>query len=355
MKNNSARFRLKQDEIEILMQYRGIKEATDEAGVDDKDVKHGWLKTKQASLFFKNPNFKQEELDAIQKIKDECIKEVKEYAPKYHAIETVKSKDAHLLVIDIADLHIGKLATAFETGEDYNSQIAVKRAKDGLQGILNKSEGFYIDKVLFVAGNDILHTDNTKRTTTAGTPQDTDGMWYDNFLMAKNLYIELLEKLLSFAEVEVVYNPSNHDYTHGFFLMQLIEAHFSKSSIRFNVDLKHRKAFRYGTNLIGTTHGDGAKIENLPLLLATEFPILWSKTKHRYIYSHHVHHKTSKDFIGVTFETLRSPSGSDSWHKKNGYCGVPRAVEGYIHHKEFGQIARLTHIFSALLVFSLYL
>jgi hypothetical protein len=355
MGNNSARFRLKQDEIEVLMQYRGIKNATDEAGVDDKDVKHGWLKTKQASLFFKNPNFKQEELDAIQKIKDECIKEVKEYAPKYHAIETVKSKDAHLLVIDIADLHIGKLATAFETGEDYNSQIAVKRAKDGLQGILNKSEGFYIDKVLFVAGNDILHTDNTKRTTTAGTPQDTDGMWYDNFLMAKNLYIELLEKLISFAEVEVVYNPSKPRLTHGFFLMQLIEAHFSNSSIRFNVDLKHRKAFKYGNNLIGTTHGDGAKIENLPLLLATEFPILWSKTKHRYIYSHHVHHKTSKDFIGVTFETLRSPSGSDSWHHKNGYTGVPRAVEGYIHHKEFGQIARLTHIFSALLVFSLYL
>jgi hypothetical protein len=345
MGNNSARFRLKQDEIEILMQYRGIKNATDEAGVDDKDVKHGWLKTKQASLFFKNPNFKQEELDAIQKIKDECIKEVKEYAPKYHAIETVKSKDAHLLVIDIADLHIGKLATAFETGEDYNSQIAVKRAKDGLQGILNKSEGFYIDKVLFVAGNDILHTDNTKRTTTAGTPQDTDGMWYDNFIMAKNLYIELLEKLLSFAEVEVVYNPSNHDFTHGFFLMQLIEAHFANSTINFNVNLLHRKAFKYGNNLIGTTHGDGAKIENLPLLLATEFPILWSKTKHRYIYSHHVHHKTSKDFIGVTFETLRSPSGSDSWHHKNGYTGVPKAVEGYIHHKEFGQIARLTHIF----------
>ena len=345
MANNSARFRLKQDEIEILMQYRGIKEATDEAGVDDKDVKHGWLKTKQASLFFKNPNFKIEELNEIQKIKDECIKEVKLYAPKYHAIETIKSTDTHLLVIDIADLHIGKLATAFETGEDYNSQIAVKRAKDGLQGILNKAKGFDIDKVLFVAGNDILHTDNTRRTTTGGTPQDTDGMWYDNFIMAKNLYIELLEKLMSFAEVEVVYNPSNHDYTHGFFLMQLIEAHFSKSTIRFNVDLKHRKAFKYGKNLIGTTHGDGAKIENLPLLLATEFPILWSETKHRYIYSHHIHHKTSKDFIGVTFETLRSPSGSDSWHHKNGYTGVPRAVEGYVHHKEFGQIARLTHIF----------
>ena len=357
MKNNSARFRLKQDEIEILMQYRGIKEATDEAGVDDKDVKHGWLKTKQASLFFKNPNFKAEELNAIQQIKDECIKEVKKYAPKYNDT-TIKydiDTDGHLLVIDIADLHIGKLATAFETGEDYNSQIAVKRAKDGLQGILNKAKGFYIDKVLFVAGNDILHTDNTRRTTTGGTPQDTDGMWYENFIMAKNLYIELLEKLLSFAEVEVVYNPSNHDLTHGFFLMQLIEAHFAKSTIKFNVDLLHRKAFKYGNNLIGTTHGDGAKVENLPLLLATEFPILWSQTKHRYIYSHHIHHKQSRDFVGCTFETLRSPSSSDSWHKKNGYCGVPRAVEGYVHHKEFGQVARITHIFSALFVFCLYL
>jgi hypothetical protein len=214
-----------------------------------------------------------------------------------------------------------------------------------MQGILDKAKGFNIDKVLFVAGNDILHTDNTRRTTTGGTPQDTDGMWYDNFIMAKNLYIDLLEKLISFADVEVVYNPSNHDLTHGFFLMQLIEAHFANSTINFNVNLLHRKAFKYGNNLIGTTHGDGAKIEHLPLLLATEFPILWSETKHRYIYSHHVHHKTSKDFIGVTFETLRSPSGSDSWHHKNGYTGVPKAVEGYIHHKEFGQVARITHVF----------
>jgi len=345
MKNTSARFRLKKDEIEILMQYRGIKNATDDAGVDDKDVKHGWLKTKEASLFFKNPNFKAEELNEIQKIKDQAIAEVKAYAPKYTVIKTNKSPDDHLLIIDIADLHIGKLSTAFETGEDYNCQIAVKRAKEGMQGILNKAKGFTIDKVLFVAGNDILHTDNTRRSTTAGTPQDTDGQWHQNFIMAKNLYIDLLEQLMSFAEVEVVYNPSNHDLTHGFFLMQLIEAHFAKSNIKFNVDLLHRKAFKYGKNLIGTTHGDGAKVENLPMLLATEFPILWSETKHRYIFSHHVHHKISKDMIGVTFETLRSPSGTDAWHHKNGYTGVPKSVEGFIFHKEFGQIARLTHNF----------
>jgi hypothetical protein len=149
--------------------------------------------------------------------------------------------------------------------------------------------------------------------------------------------LNYLEQLQTIAEVEVVYNPSNHDLTHGFFLLQLIEAHFHNSSIRFNVDLKHRKAFKYGTNLIGTTHGDGAKTENLPLLLATEFPILWSETKHRYIYSHHVHHKKSTDFIGCTFETLRSPSGTDSWHYKKGLQAFQKRLKATYTIKNTGK------------------
>jgi hypothetical protein len=345
MKKNN-RFRLKQDEIEVLNQYRAIKSASDEIGVNDKDVKHGWLKSKDASLFFKNPNFKTEDEQGFDIIKKATIEAVKNHAPKYKKIDRVEDKEANLLVIDIADLHIGKLASAFETGEDYNCQIAVQRAKEGLMGIIQKSKGYTIDKILFVAGNDILHTDNTKRQTTSGTPQDTDGMWYDNFLTAKQLYIDLLEMLVHIADVEVVYNPSNHDYTHGFFLMQLIEAHFNKAqNIVFNVDLKHRKAFQYYDNFIGTTHGDGAKLEALPLLYATEHSILWANTKHRYVYTHHVHHKNGKDFPGITIESLRSPSGTDSWHHRNGFCGGIKAVEGYIHSKYNGQIARLTHLF----------
>jgi hypothetical protein len=65
---------------------------------------------------------------------------------------------------------------------------------------------------------------------------------------------------------------------------------------------------------------------------------------YRYVYTHHVHHKNSKDYIGVTVESLRSPSPSDSWHNIKGYISK-QAIEGFIHHKENGQIARLTHYF----------
>jgi hypothetical protein len=260
-------------------------------------------------------------------------------------IERNPTSDPHLLVISLADLHIGKLAESFETGEDYNNQVAVKRAKDGVQGILNKASGFNIEKIVFVGGNDILHIDTPKRTTTSGTPQDTDGMWYSNFLIAKQLYIDILNTLLETADIHFVFNPSNHDYMTGFFLADLIKTYFKDcKNITFDCSLSHRKYLKYGQNLIGTTHGDGARVENLPLLMAHESPD-WSSCKHRYVYFHHIHHKTSKDYLGVSVESFRSPSSADSWHHRNGFQHAPKAIEGMVHHPEFGQVAKLIHIF----------
>lgn len=345
MKKNTNRFRLKEDEQEILFKYRAIKEQSENIGINPEDVKHGWLKSDEASLFFTNPAYKNETQKAYEKLRQGLLNEFKEYSPTYPKIKRDKAKEGHLLVIDPADVHIGKLCSSFETGCDYNSQIAVQRVWDGVLGILNKSKGYEIDKILFVIGNDILHTDTPRRTTTSGTPQDTDGMWYENFLTGVRLYVDIINILSNLSDVHVVYNPSNHDYTNGFFLAQLIETHFRLSkNVSFDVSISHRKYYRYGQNLIGTTHGDGAKSQDLPLLMAHESKD-WTECKHRYIYTHHLHHKVSKDIMSVCVEALRSPSGTDSWHHRNGYQHAPKAIEGYIHSKEFGQVCRITHLF----------
>jgi hypothetical protein len=85
--------------------------------------------------------------------------------------------------------------------------------------------------------------------------------------------------------------------------------------------------------------------------MASEKPQEWANTTHRYWYLHHLHHKIkhkwldAKDYIGVTVEYMRSPSASDSWHAGKGFCGVPKAVEGFLHDKESGQVARFVHYF----------
>jgi lysophospholipase L1-like esterase len=340
MSSRKYRMRLDEEEHRLIRDHRALEQECEQTGIPLQDVNHYWYKGKNFSLHVKNPG------TSIEDMRDGVIQEMNKYSPTYTEIKREKAKDNHCLVLDPADIHIGKLATAFETGEDYNAQIAVKRVLEGVQGILDKSSGFNIDKIVLIGGNDVLHIDTPKRTTTAGTPQDTDGMWYDNFLTAKKLYVDILEQLASIADVVFIYNPSNHDYTNGFFLADVIQSWFrNHPNISFDCSIAHRKYFQYHKNLIGTTHGDGAKPQELPLLMAQEAPAQWASTKHRYIYTHHVHHKNAKDFVGVTVESLRSPSAADSWHHRNGYQHNPKAVEGFIHHPEHGQVARLTHIF----------
>jgi len=183
---NTTRLRLKQDEVDIIQEYRGLKKAADESGVHIDDVKHAWIKNNDASLFVKNPNFQTVQRNEFIK---NLIEDLDNHSPKYPKIKREKSKAGHLMVLDPADIHIGKLCTRLETGQEYNSQLAVKRVLKGVRGILKSSNGFDIDKINFIGGNDILHIDTPHRKTTSGTPQDTEGMWYENFIMAKNKVI----------------------------------------------------------------------------------------------------------------------------------------------------------------------
>ena len=281
----------------IKKENPALSEECETVGIDPNDVRHAWYKGEHWSINFK-PSSSGPTFDEMLK---EHIENVKNHTFNYKPIVRERYPDSCLLVIDPADVHIGKLARSFETGEEYNSQIAVQRVKDGVQGILDKTAGFNIDKILFIAGNDIMHVDTPKRVTTSGTPQDTDGMWYDNFLLAKRLYVDVVDQLMQVADVRFMFNPSNHDYQSGFFLADSISSWFKKcKNVSFDVSIAHRKYYKYHNNLIGTTHGDGAKAQDLPLLMAQEAKKDWAEAKNRYVYIHHIHHKMSKDFIGVT-------------------------------------------------------
>ena len=323
---------------------KGIFNECENVGIDPEKVKHYWYKGKNYSINVKGAD---NNVFNYADFKDDFIGSVKDIRPNHiQIIRTKSDEESHCLLIDPADVHINKLCSAFETGEEYNSQIAVQRVKDGVSSIIKKSEGFNIDKIILIVGNDILNTDNTKNSTTKFTPQDTHLKWFDAFLMAKQLYIDIIQTLVAIADLEIVYNVSNHDEMSGFFLMDSLYSWYNEHpNIKFDRSPSHRKYTTYGKNLIGTTHGDGAKQNDLPLLMCHEASEHWHKCKHRYWFTHHVHHKISKDIMSVQIESLRSPSPADSWHHKSGYQHSPLAIEGFLFHKEFGQVARLTVIF----------
>lgn len=311
--------------------------------------KHAWLKDKNgASIFVRNTS----EIIPFDQMRADFIDEMKQYSPIYPTIERQEIKEKHLLVIDPSDIHVNKLATQEETNGIYNSEIAVKRVKEAIESILQKSSGFPLDKIVLVIGNDVLNTDNTSNSTTKGTPQDVSNRWYEGFRMAKQMYIDAIELLLTRANVEVIHVMSNHDYTSGFMLADSVYSWFRNcENVSFNLEVKHRKYFKWGSNLIGLSHGDKFKSMDAPLLMANEAPQLWAGTYYRYFYLHHIHHHTKtkfqsgKDYQGVTVQHLRSPSPADLWHFDSGYTHAKQAIEAFIHHETQGQVCCITHNF----------
>lgn len=288
-----------------------------------------------------------------QLVRDGVIEEMKQAAPKYHSFKRLPLTEGHLQILDPADTHFGKLAHFYSTGDTYTLKDAARKVTEGFEGLLNKSQGFQTDRFLLILGNDMLHVDNAGRTTTKGTKQDTDGMWYEAFMTAKKTFVDVIGGLATLADVDVVFNPSNHDYTSGWMLFDSIASWFHNSkNINFDGDMKHRKYYRYHESLIGTTHGNGVKPASLMNYMPVEAKELWSQTTHRNWYYHHVHHYNKayqaigKDYVGGTVQSVRSLSGTDVYHDEQGYTGVPKAIESFIHSKKHGQIAQFTHIVS---------
>jgi len=308
-----------------------------------------WDKSRDYSMKIDNPytvkNVK------VKTFIDVFLEGLKDYSPKYPKIKRKKLKDPHLLVIDIADLHINKFCQLFMTGATYDSNVAVERALEGVEGILKKSVGFDIEKIVFVIGNDVLNTDGKSKATTNGTPQDTDLHWWQAFKIAKMMYVKSIETCLSVADVEVIHCPSNHDFHLGTCLADSLVSWFRFSkNVTFQDSPRYRKYYRYHKSMLEFEHGDKGKPSNVPLLMAQEEPRMWAETKYRYSYLHHVHHsditkyQSSKDYIGANVTFLRSPSSPDIWHAESGYINLV-AIEGFIHSRDNGRVSHLTHYF----------
>lgn len=281
-----------------------------------------------------------------------------------------------MLVLDPADVHIGKLSVASETGYRYDEVIAEHRLIEGCRVLAERGLANGCATVLFVIGNDIAHIDTPRSTTTSGTHQNQAGVSiFDIHRICQLAYIRIIHMLLEMGlTVNVMFNPSNHDWVLGFSIAQVVQAWFGQhpnvTISDYGVSERHRKYLRFGRNLIGLTHGDGAKEADLGQIMLVEARSHMSEANLNYWYVHHFHHKIKKalgvrsmnrekDHIGMSvfmtgagqmegdnvhIEYVRSPSAPDGWHDRNGYLNR-QAVEAFVHHPQDGQVLRFTEWF----------
>lgn len=267
------------------------------------------------------------------------------HSPKYTPVRRKESKvglEDITVVMDLFDLHIGMLAWGQETlGEDWDSHIGVEMALQAIEELVDRLQGFNITKIIVPMGNDLLHTDTTVQgkggTTTSGTPQDVDTRYLKMFRMAHQLMVAMIDRLRQIAPVKVLVVPGNHDRERAAYLGEVIYAWYRNDpEVEVDNGASLRKYELVGDTLLGFTHGDQERAENLPMIMASEKPMEWAASKFRVFHTGHFHKKrkmltvTTDTYNGVEVLTLPSLVPPDAWHAMKGYVGGGRAAEAHL-------------------------
>lgn len=280
-------------------------------------------------------------------IVDSLLEKLAASGPRVRAKEYRSSRlypeRSHLLEIGIPDLHLGLYSRAIETGARYNLKMASRMFLEVIDELLERARVYQVDKIIFPVGNDFLHIDTLAKATTNGTPQDVASSYYEIVSEGQAVLIEAINRLKERAPVEVISIPGNHDEALTFHVAQVLGAWFRKDeNVSVDCGPMMRKYRRWGTNLIGWTHGRYEKPQELVALISSENPKDWPKTTHREIHLGHEHRMMMMEQTGVRLRWLPSLAAPSSWITKMGYNSTVRAAEAYLWELKSGYAGHIS-------------
>ena len=257
--------------------------------------------------------------------------------------------DAALLACyPVGDHHNGMLSWARETGARWDLDIAeqtLARAHDELIASVRPCE-----TALIALLGDWLHYDSTEAVTpTNRNILDSDTRYPKMIRVGIRAVRRMIERAAArHGRVHVIVEIGNHDLASSLFLAEAL-ANIYESNPRIAIDTSpmHFHYFEWGDVLIGTHHGHGAKMADLPLIMATDQPEAWGRTRHRYWWTGHVHHRndirvlTARDDHQVAVESFRVLAPNDAWAHQKGYRSI-RDMKAIVMHRRFGEVERHT-------------
>lgn len=250
------------------------------------------------------------------------------------------TSDSLLTAYPIGDHHFGMLAWEPETGEDYDLNIGEDLLNGAINYLVESSPPSDTGLVVFLG--DFTHYDSFfAETPTHKNRLDPDSRFPKMVRVATRSARFVIDKALSkHKKVHVIVEIGNHDLATSIFLMELLNvAYENEPRVTIDTSPKHFHFFKFYKNLIGTHHGHGVKLEDLPLLMATDQPKTWGDSIFRYWWTGHVHHTQVKDIKGCSVESFRVLPPTDAWAHQKGFRPY-RDMKSIVLHKDFGEVAR---------------
>lgn len=249
--------------------------------------------------------------------------------------------DDLVTVYPIADAHLGMLAWAMETGEDYDSRIASERIQSWIGRAVSSSPAS--KEAIIIDVGDLTHADDQKNMTPgSGHILDVDTRHFRTLDITIKTLVTCVETALARHEkVTVSVLKGNHDPNSYLTVLFSIAAWF-RNEPRVDV-LKQPGDFfvrEFGKVLISANHGDKASAQRLVMFLADRYAEMWGRTVFRYLFTGHNHHLKSADIGGMTWEQLNGVTAQDYYTFSHAFSGRAQ-LSGITYHKDEGVRSRV--------------
>lgn len=272
-----------------------------------------------------------------------CERNAAEYKGAAEPIACADTHAAHMCTVyPLGDPHIGMLSWSKETGQDFDLAIAERDLVGAVDLLVDRAPAS-TTAILANVGDFFHAEDDAQRTPASGHKLDVDTRWAKiadiGFRIMRHLVDRLLQK---HAIVHVVNVPGNHDPKMARMLNMWMAAVYEREPRVSITDNRNPYMYiRHGRNLFGFAHGDGAKTEALPSVMAADRAEDWGATEFRFWFTGHIHHQTRKEFPGCVVESFRTLAARDYWHASKGYRSG-QSLSCITFHDAYGEITRST-------------
>lgn len=233
-----------------------------------------------------------------------------------------KGSERHLEYV-FTDLHMGLVAIDSETGENYDNSVLAYNIRNILEKLLiDLHSNIHPASITLAFLGDLLHFDNSKNSTTKGTPMGNSTSFQETYEFALNTLSFILKTILtaSACPIHIVYVPGNHDEVLGYTLMATMKSLYEDyaANISFDIDQRSRKTTLIGNNLVGYMHGKVDK-SRIGKWIYQECKPLISSASTIEIHSGHLHSEIVIEDNGLKVRYISTITGASKWEYDQAY------------------------------------
>ncbi|TQE96064.1 MAG: winged helix-turn-helix domain-containing protein [Spiribacter salinus] len=285
-----------------------------------------------------------EDRERVAEMMREAVEAMREEIPAAEPIPApVTVADSDLLNLYVlTDFHLGMLAWAEETGDDWDMRIAEDTLMAWFRYAIAHAPP--AQTAYFAQIGDLLHFDGLEAVTPAsGHILDADTRFAKLVRVAIRCLRRAIKMMLGkYQTVVVLMADANHDPSGSVWLREFFAALYEDEPrvvVDQNCDTYY--CYEHGKTCLFFHHGHKRKPGDISKVFAGKYPEAFGRTRYRYAHMGHLHHIDVKEDQLMVVEQHRTLAGKDAYASRGGHLSE-RSSPVITYCKREGEVSRLT-------------